>query len=61
MKSLLRGTGEPQLRSKLTNSISSVKEEQMAVGIFSNPAQALSGAVAGLKVMQASGNPAASL
>lgn len=60
MKSLLRGTGEPQLRSKLTNSISSVKEEQMAVGIFSNPAQALSGAVAGLKVMQASGNPAAS-
>lgn len=57
---VVTGYGGTQLRSKLTNSISSVKEEQMAVGIFSNPAQALSGAVAGLKVMQASGNPAAS-
>ncbi|MEG1562619.1 MAG: TonB-dependent receptor [Bacteroides sp.] len=57
---VVTGYGGTQLRSKLTNSISSVKEEQMSVGIFSNPAQALSGAVAGLKVTQASGNPAAS-
>ena len=57
---VVTGYGGTQLRSKLTNSISSVKEEQMAVGIFSNPAQALSGAVAGLKVTQSTGNPAAS-
>lgn len=57
---VVTGYGGTQLRSKLTNSISTVKEEQLSVGIFSNPAQALSGAVAGLKITQASGNPAAS-
>ena len=57
---VVTGYGGTQLRSKLTNSISKVKEEHLAVGLFSNPAQALSGSVAGLKVTQATGNPAAS-
>lgn len=51
--------GSRQLRSKLTNSITTVSSETLKVGLFSNPAQALSGAVAGLKVIQASGNPGA--
>ncbi|WP_289004748.1 TonB-dependent receptor [uncultured Parabacteroides sp.] len=57
---VVTGYGGTQLRSKLTNSISKVKEEHLAVGLFSNPAQALSGSVAGLKVTQSTGNPAAS-
>lgn len=55
---VVTGYGGTQLRSKLTNSISKVKEEHLAVGLFSNPAQALSGSVAGLKVTQSTGNPA---
>ena len=51
--------GGTQLRSKLTNSIAKVKEETFSTGIYSNPAQALSGAVAGLRVQQTSGNPGA--
>lgn len=56
---VVTGYGGTQIRSKLTNSIASVEKEHMTVGLFSNPAQALSGAVAGLRVQQSSGNPSA--
>lgn len=45
------------IRSKLTNSISKVKNENLTTGMFSNAAQALSGTVPGLRVIQSSGNP----
>ncbi len=51
--------GGRQLRSKVTNSISSVKEETLSSGMHTNAAQALSGAVAGLRVQQTSGDPGA--
>ena len=54
---VVTGYGGKQLRSKVTSSIAKVSEESFKVGVFSNPAQALSGAVAGLKVTQSSGNP----
>jgi TonB-linked SusC/RagA family outer membrane protein len=54
---VVTGYGGTQKRSKLTNSISSVKEELLTTGMHSNPAQALSGAVSGLKVTQSSGKP----
>lgn len=57
---VVTGYGGKQLRTKVTNSISKVGEETLRVGLFSNPAQALSGAVAGLKVIQSSGNPSSS-
>lgn len=57
---VVTGYGGKQLRTKVTNSISKVKDESLKVGLFSNPAQALSGAVAGLKVTQSSGSPGAS-
>ncbi|TNF44359.1 MAG: TonB-dependent receptor [Bacteroidetes bacterium] len=56
---VVTGYGGTQKRSKLTNSISTVKEEVLEAGIYSNPAQALSGAVSGLKVTQTSGKPGA--
>lgn len=56
---VVTGYGGTQLRSKVTNSIAKVREETFANGLFSNPAQALSGAVAGLQVSQVSGNPGA--
>lgn len=56
---VITGYGGKQLRTKVTNSIAKVNEENLKVGLFSNPAQALSGAVAGLKVTQSSGNPGA--
>lgn len=51
--------GGKQLRTKVTNSIAKVNNETLSQGMFSNPAQALSGAVAGLQVQQTSGNPGA--
>ena len=51
--------GGMTLRSKMTNSIAKVKSEALTTGLHSNPAQALSGAVAGLSVSQTSGNPGA--
>lgn len=54
---VITGYGGKQLRTKVTNSITKVKEETLERGLFSNPAQALSGAVAGLSVSQASGDP----
>lgn len=56
---VVTGYGGTQLRSKLTNSIAKVSEETLTVGVYSNPAQALSGAVSGLRVIQSSGNPGA--
>ena len=47
---VVTGYGGKQLRTKVTNSISKVKEETLKQGLYSNPAQALSGAVAGLSV-----------
>ena len=55
---VVTGYGGTQIRSKLTNSIASVKDEQFQIGVFSNPAQALSGAISGMRVIQSSGNPA---
>lgn len=54
---VVTGYGGKQLRTKVTNSISKVKEETLKRGLYSNPGQALSGAVAGLSVSQTSGNP----
>ncbi|MGL5913664.1 MAG: SusC/RagA family TonB-linked outer membrane protein [Bacteroidales bacterium] len=56
---IITGYGGKQLRTKLTNSITTVKEEALTVGMYANPAQALAGAVAGLKVTQSSGRPGA--
>lgn len=56
---VVTGYGGTQLRSKVTNSIAKVTNETLTVGVFSNPAQALSGAVSGLRVIQTSGNPGA--
>ena len=49
--------GGKQLRSKVTNSIAKVSSETLSAGMHTNPASALSGAVAGLQVIQASGDP----
>lgn len=54
---VVTGYGGKQSRMNVTNSIAKVKDETFKVGVFSNPAQALSGAVSGLRVVQASGNP----
>lgn len=51
--------GGRQIRSKLTNSIAKVDKGTLTSGMHSNPAQALSGAVAGLQVRQTSGDPGA--
>lgn len=56
---VVTGYGGTRQRSKLTNSIASVKSEALSVGVHSNPAQALSGAVSGLRVSQTSGRPGA--
>ena len=49
--------GGRTLRSKLTNSISTVKSETIASGMHAQAAQSLAGAVAGLAVRQTSGDP----
>lgn len=51
--------GETRQRSKMTNSVAKVKDDVLTSGMHSNPAQALSGAVAGLVVQQTSGDPGA--
>lgn len=56
---VITGYSGKQMRSKVTNSISKVKSETLSVGVYSNPAQALSGAVSGLKVTQSTGDPGA--
>ena len=51
--------GGTQKKAKVTSSIATVKAEVLSTGSFSNPAQALSGAIAGLRVAQTSGSPGA--
>lgn len=53
---VVTGYGGTISRSKLTNSITAVKEETFDIGLYANPAQALSEAVAGLRVIQNSGD-----
>lgn len=47
--------GVKQKRGKLTNSVSSVSDETLTVGSYGDPAQALVGAISGVKVKQTSG------
>ena len=49
------GYGVKQKRGKLTNSVSKVSEETLSVGSYGDPAQALAGAVSGVKIKQTSG------
>ncbi len=56
---VVTGYGGKQSRAKVTSSIANVNTEKLTTGVYSNPAQALSGAVSGLRVIQASGNPGA--
>ena len=56
---VVTGYGGKQLRTKVTNSIAKVKDDVLQKGLFSNPAQALSGAVSGVRVLQTSGDPGA--
>lgn len=56
---VVTGYGGTQTRSRSTNSIAKVDSKKLSSGVFSNPAQALSGAVTGLRVVQTSGNPGA--
>ncbi len=56
-ETVITGYSGTIIRSKLTNSISKVSNKSLTTGMFSNPAQALSGAVSGLRVIQSSGNP----
>lgn len=56
---VVTGYGGKVKRNKVTNAITTVKAETFQNGVFSNPAQALSGAVAGLRVIQSSGSPGA--
>ena len=56
---VVTGYGGKQLRTKVTNSIAKVNNDALHTGVHSNPAQALSGAVSGLRVTNTSGNPGA--
>lgn len=56
---VVMGYGSTREKAKLTNSIATVKVGNLEKGSFSNPAQALSGMVAGLRISQDSGNPKA--
>lgn len=49
------GYGIKQKRGKLTNSVSKVTEETLTIGSYGDPAQALVGAISGVKVKQTSG------
>lgn len=53
------GYGVQQKRAKMTNSVAKVSEKTLTVGANSNPAQALAGAVSGVKVDVVSGDPSA--
>lgn len=56
---VVMGYGVEQKRAKVTNSIAKVSEKTLTVGSNSNPAQALAGAVSGVKVTVTSGDPSA--
>ncbi|MCC8071276.1 MAG: TonB-dependent receptor, partial [Bacteroidales bacterium] len=56
---VVMGYGIAQKRANVTNSIAKVSEETLTVGANANPAQALAGAVSGVKVNITSGDPSA--
>ncbi len=56
---VVMGYGVAQKRTKVTNSVARVSEKALTVGANSNPAQALAGAVSGVKVDVNSGDPSA--
>lgn len=56
---VVTGYGSTQSKAKLTSSIAKVDSKVLETGVRSNPAQALAGSVAGLKVVQSSGRPGA--
>lgn len=56
---VVMGYGIQQKRAKVTNSIAKVSSETLTVGSNANPAQALAGAVSGVKVNVNSGDPSA--
>lgn len=56
---VVTGYGGQQVRAKVTASIAKVDEKALKVGVYANPAQALAGAVPGLKVVTTSGRPGA--
>lgn len=56
---VVTGYGSTQTKARSTNSIAKVDNQKLSTGVFSNPAQALAGAVSGLRVVQSSGNPGA--
>ena len=53
------GYGITQKRTNVTNSVAKVADEVLTIGANANPAQALVGAVSGVKVYVTSGNPGA--
>ncbi len=53
------GYGVEQKRANVTNSIAKVNEKVLTVGTNANPAQALAGAISGVKVSVTSGSPSA--
>ena len=53
------GYGITQKRANVTNSVAKVAEDVLTVGTNANPAQALVGAVSGVKVSVTTGNPGA--
>ena len=54
---VVMGYGIEQKRANVTNSIAKVSEKTLTVGTNANPAQALAGAVSGVKVAVTTGNP----
>ena len=56
---VVMGYGVEQKRGNVTNSIAKVSEKTLTVGTNANPAQALAGAISGVKVNITSGNPSA--
>lgn len=54
---VIMGYGITQKRAKVTNSIAKVADEVLTVGTNANPAQALAGAVSGVKVSVSDGAP----
>lgn len=56
---VVMGYGVEQKRANVTNSIAKVSEKTLTVGTNANPAQALAGAVSGVKVNITSGDPGA--
>lgn len=56
---VVMGYGLQQKRAKVTNSIAKVNEKALSVGTNANPAQALVGAVSGVRVSVTTGDPGA--